>query len=168
MARLRDISARLRRTLYTKEAYNCMPVWARHWSDGGCRTLQRAVLEWLGDSAQPWGLFPPDDFWQKDSQPENATHVGCVINGRYWLDGEGICPIDKIPDGDLWQSWLVLRPIGDLDCEKGFVNDPSAVKSDTLPELVSLLERCCGNRDEFLARLPRRYKKQQIKMRQIL
>lgn len=155
MARLRELSAELRRTLYAPEAYRCMPPWARQWSDGGCRTLQRAAMAWLGDAAEPWGLFVPEGFWRADADPENATHVGCVIDGRFWLDGDGLRPVGEMPDGDRWQSWLVMRPVPDPDAEHGFAEDPTTVKADTLPELVALLEAGCGTREGFLGRLPR-------------
>lgn len=159
MARLRELSADLRRTLYTPEAYACMPRWARQWSDGGCRTLQRAVVLWLGDAAEPWGMFwTPEACWREDMGTTNAYHVGCVVDGRFWLDGEGLCRLDDVRGSfgkGLWPWGLELRPMPDPDAEEGYVEDPSTVKADTLPDLVALLAAGLGTREAFLASLPR-------------
>lgn len=155
MARLREISADVRRVLYSPEAYRCLPSWARKWSDGGCRTLQRAVMAWLGEAAEPWGMFPPEGFWREGTDPENAYHAGCVVAGRFWLDGEGLRRAGDAIDGDLFPSWLVLRPMPDPDTEHGYLEDPSTVRGDTLPGLVGLLEMGLGTREAFLERLPR-------------
>lgn len=155
MSRLRDLDADVRRTLYTPEAYRCMPAWARQWSDGGCRTLLRATTIWLGeDNVRPVGFFTPADYWRKDSDPEYACHVGARVAGRFFLDGDGIRAWDDAHGHGCWPEWLVLRGF-DPETEHGYLEDPSTVKRDTLDDLVTLLVAGCGTRDEFLTRLPR-------------
>lgn len=152
MARLRELSAGIRRVLYTPEAYRCMPAWARQWSDGGCRTLLRATTAWLGDAAEPFGLFTPEGYWREDADPEYACHVGARISGRFFLDGDGLRPFEEAAYG--WPDYLVLRAF-DPETEHGYLENPSTVKADTLRDLVGLLVAGLGSREDFLARLPR-------------
>jgi hypothetical protein len=152
MARLREIDGDVRRVLYTPEVYRCMPSWARQWSDGGCRTLLRATLAWLGNDAEPFGLFLPVDHWRSDTDPEFACHVGARVAGRFFLDGDGFRNWSEAACG--CPDYLELRGF-DMDTEHGYVEDPSTVKWDTLYDLIALLVTGLGPRETFLSRLPR-------------
>lgn len=142
-----DLSYRLKQVLWSDEALALIPDFG--WNDGGCRSLMKAFLLWLGrDELRTYQIvIKPEQH--------HSEHTFVQV-GRWFLDGDGVSGFAQMQHRWLFEERLpgvIIRQF-DPDAEPDHVNgdQPFYIKDDRIQTLVQLLDQQF-DKDDLLALL---------------
>ncbi|MCR6108650.1 hypothetical protein HXA32_20475 [Salipaludibacillus agaradhaerens] len=138
------MSYKLKRVLWSEEALSLLPGCG--WNDGGCRSLMKAFIIWLGpDHARSYQIV-------KDSEQGCSEHAFIRI-GLWFLDGDGVSGLDQ-----MFYRWRFEEGLSDIiirefdpETEVDHTNGekPFYIRHDHILKLVEILDRHF-NKKEFL------------------
>lgn len=131
-----DVSYRLKHVLWSDEALALIPDFG--WTDGGCRSLMKAFLLWLGpNELRPYQIV-------KTHEQHHSEHAFVQV-GRWFLDGDGVSGFYEMQYRWRFEegfSDVIIRPFNPED-EPDHVNgdQPFYIEDDRIHALVRLLDR---------------------------
>lgn len=116
------------------------------WNDGGCRSLMKAVMLWLGDEAIPYQIVT-------DESIRHSNHALCKV-GNYFIDGQGIhSKSEKIK---IWKEEgidpIILRPFDVKNEPNNGDEEPFYYEDFLINKMAELLD-IHFDKNEFLRQL---------------
>lgn len=131
-----DLNYRLKQVLWSDEALALIPDFG--WNDGGCRSLMKAFILWLGrDELRTYQIV-------KKPEQHHSEHAFVQV-GRWFLDGDGVSGFAQMEHRWRFEerlSGVIIREF-DPDTEPDHVNgdQPFYIEDDRIEILVQLLDQ---------------------------
>lgn len=125
----------LREFLYEPQQLDLLPDCG--WLDGGCRSLMKALKQWLGEeNVQTFMLV-------KNPEDEHAEHVFLKV-GDYFIDGDGTSNFKRMQERWIKEehfSNVIIKPFNpdEEPSHKQSGNEPFYIEDHLVQELVQRL-----------------------------
>jgi hypothetical protein len=134
-----DFTRLFKATIQSNEGYALLPGCG--WLDGGCRSLMKAVVRWLGkDVTETWAL--------RFSKKSKAIEHALVKVGNFFIDGDGASDLETFIKRWIYEEHApgVILDRYDFDREPA-ENVPFYISDAGIDTLVAMISKNIDKND---------------------